>query len=617
MEMATSEPSSPLPQPGSSDQQQIASASILLQIVMLGLAFVLGHVLRRHKIYYINEASASLLLGLFVGFVANVSNTEAHFRQWFNFHEEFFLLFLLPPIIFESGFSLQPKPFFSNFGAICTFAILGTFITSIVTGILVYLGGLFFLMYRLPFHESIMYGALISATDPVSVLAIFQELGTDVNLYALVFGESVLNDAVAISLYRTLLAVKNHPLETHGLMSAIWSFLEIFVGSLSSGVGVALICALLFKYSGLAVHGLQNLECCLVVLFPYFSYMLAEGLGLSGIVAILFCGILMKHYTFPNLSEGAQAFTSGFFQLISSLAETFVFIYMGMDIAIKSHSWSHVGFIFFSIVFIVIARAANVFPCARLVNMLRPASRQIPINHQKALWFSGLRGAMAFALALQAVHDLPNNHGEIIFTATTAIVVLTVLVIGGSTSTMLEKLEVVGDAHGHESLPEGDEEEMEGLTTSYDNEHGNPDSVDLLTQKFQELRRSTATFTAIDNNFLKPFFTKEDRRRNSTDQAPNGHRQADSEKDSSQTQGRRGGISSLNPDMERGMPDSSRFWWQNSANVQNRINSTTPREDENITRQSSVPAHLQPKEIKQQSNAARNDRKNRDRKSVV
>ncbi|KAG0605324.1 hypothetical protein M758_9G049100 [Ceratodon purpureus] len=248
MDMAMDESLSPLAQPGSSDQQQIASASILLQIVMLGLAFVLGHVLRRHKIYYINEASASLLLGLFVGFVANVSNTEAHFRQWFNFHEEFFLLFLLPPIIFESGFSLQPKPFFSNFGAICIFAILGTFITSIVTGVLVYLGGIFFLMYRLPFHESIMYGALISATDPVSVLAIFQELGTDVNLYALVFGESVLNDAVAISLYRTLLAVKNHPLETHGFMSAIWSFLEIFVGSLSPGVGVALICALISSF---------------------------------------------------------------------------------------------------------------------------------------------------------------------------------------------------------------------------------------------------------------------------------------------------------------------------------------------------------------------------------
>jgi sodium/hydrogen exchanger 8 len=58
----------------------------------------------------------------------------------------------------------------------------------------------------------------------------------------------------------------------------------------------------------------------------------------------------MKHYTFPNLSDSAQVFTAGFFQLISSVAETFVFIYMGMDIAIKQHSWSHVGFIFFSIV---------------------------------------------------------------------------------------------------------------------------------------------------------------------------------------------------------------------------------------------------------------------------
>jgi sodium/hydrogen exchanger 8 len=95
-----------------------------------------------------------------------------------------------------SKFSFVQKPFFSNFGAICIFAFLGTFIASILTGILVYLGGLFFLMYRLPFLESILFGALISATDPVSVLAVFQELGTDVNLYALVFGESVLNDAV-------------------------------------------------------------------------------------------------------------------------------------------------------------------------------------------------------------------------------------------------------------------------------------------------------------------------------------------------------------------------------------------------------------------------------------
>ncbi|KAH8934418.1 hypothetical protein BDL97_18G082500 [Sphagnum fallax] len=600
----------PLPQqPASTDQQQIASASILLQIVMLGLSFVLGHVLRRHKVYYINEASASLLLGLFVGAIANISNTETHFRLWFNFHEEFFFLFLLPPIIFESGFSLHPKPFFSNFGAICIFAILGTFIASIITGILVYLGGLFFLMYRLPFQESVMFGALISATDPVSVLAIFQELGTDVNLYALVFGESVLNDAVAISLYRTLMSVRQHPLADHSLTTAVWSFLELFIGSLSTGVAVALVCALLFKYAGLAVPNLHNLECCLIVLFPYFSYMLAEGLGLSGIVAILFCGILMKHYTFPNLSDSAQAFTAGFFQLISSLAETFVFIYMGMDIAIKQHSWSHVGFIFFSIVFIIMARAANVFPCAYIVNMLRPASRQIPINHQKALCFSGLRGAMAFALALQSVHDLPEGHGETIVTATTAIVVLTVIVLGGSTSTMLGKLGVAEAAHGNNLDADGDEEETEGLTNSFDDEEAAPmTSLDNLTVKLQEIRRSTATFTAIDKNFLRPFFTKDDKRRNSTE--GHGKEVGDSQRGLSQALDERqtkstGALNGMLAEDAAAMLDESRLWRNHSSThvVQNRTNIVAGQSGESeqpIRPDSAVSTLQQPKETRLQ-----------------
>lgn len=493
------------PKPAAGDQQQIASVSILLQIVTLVLAFVLGHVLRRHKIYYLHEASASLLIGLIVGGIANISNTEESFRRWFNFREEFFMLFLLPPIIFYSGFSLHPKPFFSNFGAIITFAILGTFVAAMVTGVLVYLGGLLFLMYRLPFQESLIFGAIVSATDPVTVLAIFQELGTDTNLYALVFGESVLNDAVAISLYRTLVNLQHHSSTNHGIFAAIKGFLETFVGSLSAGVAVALVCALLFKYAGLAVNNLQNLECCLVVLFPYFSYMLAEGLGLSGIVAILFCGVVMKHYMFPNLSRNAQGFTASFFQLISSLAETFVFIYMGLDIAIEQQSWSHVGFIFFSIIFIVVARAANVFPCAYLVNLIRPMSRQIPMKHQKALCFSGLRGAMAFALALQSIHDLPDGHGRTIFTTTTAIVVLTVLVIGGSMSTMLETLEVTGDGNTA-GLGEISDEENEYLAPSYLDEQDSSPKYNLKT-KFREFQKSTSSFTAIDKNFLTPFFT--------------------------------------------------------------------------------------------------------------
>ncbi|XP_051188346.1 sodium/hydrogen exchanger 6 [Lolium perenne] len=487
---------------GAVDEQQAAGVGILLQISMLVLSFVLGHLLRRRKFYYLPEASASLLIGMIVGGFANISNTQKSTRRWFNFREDFFLLFLLPPIIFQSGFNLAPKPFFSNFGAIITFAILGTFIASIVTGLLVYLAGLIYIIYRLPLVECMMFGALVSATDPVTVLSIFQELGTDVNLYALVFGESVLNDAVAISLYRTMASMRTNSPDQNFVV-VILRFLENFVGSMSSGIGVGLISALLFKYAELGVENLHNLESCLFVLFPYFSYMLAEGLGLSGIVSILFTGIVMKRYTFYNLSADSQRFTARFFHLLSSLAEAFIFIYMGFDIAMERQSWSHIGFIFFSIVFILVARAANVFSCAYILNLARPPHSQIPRQYQVALWYSGLRGAMAFALALQSVHDLPEGHGETIFTATTSIVVLTVLLIGGSTGTMLEALQVVGDSNRYRHPYE---ENFDGSNAGYEEGTSTPSKFQL---KLRELRRSTSSFALLDRNYLTPIFTSQ------------------------------------------------------------------------------------------------------------
>ncbi|KAF6135204.1 hypothetical protein GIB67_035275 [Kingdonia uniflora] len=148
-------------------------------------------------------------------------------------------------------------------------------------------------------------------------------------------------------------------------------------------------------------------------------------------------------------------------------------------------------------------RATNVFSCGYLVNLVRPANRQIPLKHQKALWYSGLRGAMAFALALQSVHDLPEGHGRTILTATTAIVVVTVLLIGGSTGTMLEALDVVGDAH---DVPLGEAFETNNgyMAPSYDE---GASSGTKLKMKLKEFQKSTASFTALDKNYLTPFFT--------------------------------------------------------------------------------------------------------------
>ncbi|KAK7287055.1 hypothetical protein RIF29_00047 [Crotalaria pallida] len=133
------------------------------------------------------------------------------------------------------------------------------------------------------------------------------------------------------------------------------------------------------------------------------KYMLAEGLALSGIVSILFTGI---HYSYSNLSQSSQRFVSAYFELISSLAETFVFIYMGFDIAMEQHSWSHVGFIFFSIGF----EGLNV----------KSFSQNLWENVEKS------------ATTIWATRIL-------------------VLLIGGSTGTMLEALEVVGGDNHNDS----------------------------------------------------------------------------------------------------------------------------------------------------------------------
>ncbi|AAF68127.1 F20B17.4 [Arabidopsis thaliana] len=494
---------------GQEKQQQAAGVGILLQIMMLVLSFVLGHVLRRHKFYYLPEASASLLIGLIVGGLANISNTETSIR--------FVELFLIS--FFRHG-SISTMS--SSF---CFCCLPSYYILKIE-----YLGGVMFLMYRLPFVECLMFGSLISATDPVTVLSIFQELGSDVNLYALVFGESVLNDAdeivtllirsfsflccfwqMAISLYRTMSLVRSHSSGQNFFM-VIVRFLETFVGSMSAAM----------KYFILMYSLLLSVYRTWSAVSSYFFHISRNKtlLFYTSYVSIYFTLIeivqfVMKHYTYSNLSANSQRFVSAFFHLISSLAETFVFIYMGFDIAMEKHSW-----------------AANVFGCGYLVNLARPAHRKIPMTHQKALWYSGkillcvplssycfyssvintkicgfcigLRGAMAFALALQSVHDLPEGHGQTIFTATTAIVVLTVLLIGGSTGTMLEALEVVGDSHDT-SLGDGFEVVNSRYMTSYDDEDTPPGSG--FRTKLREFHKSAASFTELDRNYLTPFFT--------------------------------------------------------------------------------------------------------------
>lgn len=146
---------------------------------------------------------------------------------------------LLPPIIFQAGYSLDTQTFFGNIGAISTFAFVGTAISTAVIGIVLWGAGQVGACVPTSLLESLLFGAIVSATDPVTVLAVFEKLHADSNLYALVFGESVLNDAVAIVLYQVLSTFLHTPITSGAVAHAVGSFLLIFVGSLVIGEAAA------------------------------------------------------------------------------------------------------------------------------------------------------------------------------------------------------------------------------------------------------------------------------------------------------------------------------------------------------------------------------------------
>ena len=284
-----------------------------------------------------------------------------------SFNPEIFFYVLLPPIIFYAGYSFQKRYFFRNLGAIMTYAFFGTTISCIVTGSMVFGFNVWTgVTEDFDYAECLLFGALISATDPVTVLAIFHDLHADLDMYALVFGESVLNDAVAIVLYRaieTYLAYNQSDLRDFDLFSflkAIADFVAIFVGSFTIGCGMSFVNALVTKLT--KIGSFPILETALFFLMSYCTFLAAELSNWSGIVAVLFCGITQQHYTYKNLTEESRMRTTQTFELLNFLAETFIFSYIGLSVfAFTNHQWN-VGFIGWSFMAIQVGRALNIYP---------------------------------------------------------------------------------------------------------------------------------------------------------------------------------------------------------------------------------------------------------------
>ena len=176
-----------------------------------------------------------------------------------------------------------------------------------------------------------MFGALISATDPVATLSIMGAVNADPVIYILVFGESVLNDAVAIVLVRILQAMGEVGFDDpSAYVIGIGQFCTVSLGSLAVGLVVSFASALLLKRMDLTHH--PSYELSLMLLVGYAAYTSAEAVGCSGILALFTTGVLTGHYHLHSLSATARDASGVTLKAAAHLAETAVFAYMGVDI---------------------------------------------------------------------------------------------------------------------------------------------------------------------------------------------------------------------------------------------------------------------------------------------
>lgn len=205
-----------------------------------------------HQLHIFPESIAAIIIGIGIGIFFKVAHGKTGMVNFLEFEPHLFFLLLLPPIMFQAGFSLDMSTFLRNVWTINMYAIFATIIASFVFGILFYYGSML-TQFKFAFLNSLHFGCFISAIDPVATISIFNSLHVNEKVYMIVFGESTLNDAVAIALSDSVANINDQVLQGKlpdykiAALYATGNFCVFFFGSMLLGAFISMVASWLFK----------------------------------------------------------------------------------------------------------------------------------------------------------------------------------------------------------------------------------------------------------------------------------------------------------------------------------------------------------------------------------
>ena len=333
--------------------------------------------------------------------------------------KELLFLVVLPGLIFEAAFQIHFSEVWRARGLILSLAIPGLVVATFLTALLVWWGVNQLVPGAIGFIGALVFGALISATDPISVLAIFRTLGVDPRLAVIVEAESLFNDGTAIVIFTIVLGMATgNELSVGG---AVWEFVRVAGLAVAVGAAVGMAVSLLTR----TIND-PMVEITLTVLSAYGAFIAAELLGLSGVIACVVAGMVTGNWGAPlGMEPATRAAVNAFWSYTAFLLNSFIFLLMGLEINLAklAHYFPE---ILIGWVSINLARAALVF--SKYAIMRAAGSEGLPRSWATVLTWGGLRGGLSMVLALSLPRDF--SHREMILHVTFGVVLLTLLVQG-------------------------------------------------------------------------------------------------------------------------------------------------------------------------------------------
>ena len=356
--------------------------------------------------------------------------------QKLRLNQELIMYILLPALIFDSSINMDTKLLKKHLSPTLMLAgpglVAATFITAAVLHWLI----------PISWGDAFLFGALISATDPVAVISLFEAVGAPKKLRILVDGESLFNDATAIVMFNIVskIVIAGAAFSLNSVWQGALDFVLVFVGGTAVGAIIGYLVAKIIVFA----QDDPLLEVAMSTIVAYMAFLVADKcFGFSGVMAVMGAGVVMAHYGATRFTPEVKQYMKNFWSFMSFVANSLIFLLLGFTEEIlllnKGEFIKVFSYVMAAVLAVQLARAAVVFGVCPWYGRKR-AENKISLLYQLVMFWGGLRGAVPLALALGLPADLPGR--ELIMQITLGVVLFTVLIQGMTVKPLMGKLKL-------------------------------------------------------------------------------------------------------------------------------------------------------------------------------